>query len=90
MEKLKKIDCPMLELEQYKKLTIGEIEDAMKEYRKDNPNTFRHPIHYSGPGYSYWDFGGLITGDGGKILYDEAMKKAAEVYLEKFGEAYNK
>lgn len=67
-------------------LSLEELSEVIKGYFKENPNAQESsifPKHFTGNNedgtrYSYWKIGNLITGDGGKEMFDKAFK-------EKFG-----
>ena len=61
-------------------ITLELLEEAIKSYFKENPKKLDDfsPKHYTGTNedgtkYSYWKIGNLITGDGGKELYDKTL-----------------
>jgi hypothetical protein len=68
-----------------KELTLEVLEQAITEYQNKEgwKNNFHFPVHHTGTAedgtrYSYWDFGGMITGDGGYELFVKEMQKIGD------------
>lgn len=64
-----------------KNLSLEELEKAIKGYFRENPKVIDiFPKHFTGENedvtrYSYWKIGNLVTGDGGKEMFDKEFKK---------------
>ena len=69
-----------------KDLYLEKLQKSIQGYFEENPEieeTTIFPEHFKGHNedgsrYSYWKIGNIITGDGGKEMFDKALK-------EKFG-----
>ncbi len=62
-----------------KKITEEDIEKAIRESFKEIEDPCKVEHFTDGRTYSYWKIGNVITGDGGILIFNEAMKE----YLEK-------
>lgn len=66
-----------------KDLSLEKLQKSIQGYFEENPEVQESsifPKHFTGNNedgtrYSYWKIGNIITGDGGKELFDKAFEK---------------
>jgi hypothetical protein len=69
-------------MNKYEKITREEIEKAINDFYKENPNKKHNFPFVKKLGEGVYQIGGAITGDGGLKMFEKAMKEHIEKDLE--------